>query len=260
VAPKTATLLIFEADLDLEHTKLENGALFTVHVWSAHAIALEPLAELADPVTLTVSFQGAVPGKPQRVLLVTPPSGVDAQVRLVPSTDETEARVAELQARNAACEARLAEAVEGAGVPSEVAFVRAGKVGRNGVRVINGAPVPSAGGRGAGAAQEAKVVSHVADEWVVVTVPWDGTRVQAGWKPGRAWLVGIFSGERFAAHTLLLEPADPRTNAEARLVVGAVRPPGSAGSSFRLEVRAEGGQAPLSIPGVEMNEEEERPR
>lgn len=248
VAPKTATLLIFDPDLDLEHTKLERDSLFIVHVWSAHAIALEPLAELTDPVTLTVSFQGAAPGKPQRVLLVTPPSGVDAQVRLVPSASATETHVAELEARNAACEARLAEAEEGAGVPSEVALVRAGKVGQRGVRVIKGEPDSSAGGKGA---QEARwIVSHVADEWVVVTVPWDGARVQTGWQPGRAWLVGDTLGERFAAHTVLLEPADPRTNAAARLVVGAVRPPSSAGSVFRLEVHAAGGQAPLSIPGV----------
>ncbi|MFP2929478.1 DUF2381 family protein [Pyxidicoccus sp. 3LG] len=258
VAPGVATLLLFDADLDLERTVLEQRERFAVHTWSARAIVLEPLEELKAPVALTVRFQGAAEKETPALMLVTAPAEVDAQVRLVRSTGETQAlrsRVAQLEGRVAACEARLAQAREGASAPSPMAFVLAGRIGENGVRVVSAKETNAAPGK-----NMPSPVSFVANDWLVVTVKVDGAVARPGWRPEQAWLVGEATGARFAVHTVRLEPASPQTNGKDLLVVEADRPPASAGLLFRLEVHAGGGQSPLSIPGVLMKKtERDRP-
>ncbi|MCP3139904.1 DUF2381 family protein [Pyxidicoccus xibeiensis] len=257
MAPGVATLLLFDADLDTGRTVLEPRERFTLHTWSARVITLEPLEELKAPAALTVRFQGAAVTEQSSLSLVAAPAEVDAQVRLVRSTggatQALRSRVAELEGRVAACEARLEGARESAGALSPTAFVLAGRIGSKGVDVVSAlAPAaPPAPGR-----SEPSPVSFVANDWLVVTVKVDAAVARSGWKPERAWLVGEATGARFAAHTVQLEPGSPRTDGTALLVVEAARPPVSEGLLFRLEVHVAGGQSPLSIPGVLMKKTE----
>nr|WP_246357052.1 DUF2381 family protein [Pyxidicoccus fallax] len=246
VAPGVPTTLNFDADLDPRSVALDDSVRVKLLSVAARAITLVPSTELDGPVTLRARFADAGLTLAPIFSLRADPAEVDAQVMLYRDTRTPElllARMAELEARAAACEAELAARRDGASATGPAAMVLAGKL-ETGVRAKKGMCVTHAG-TGALACEE--TWSYLAKEWVVVTIRLRNRSDQPAWKPGRLWLVGESNLERIEARAVSMAAEALEPGSTGTLAVEFPPPPQSPRQAWLLELQESDGARPSPI-------------
>lgn len=246
VAPDIPTTLNFDADLDPLSVTVDESHVQLLSV-AVRAITLLPVANLKEAVTLRVRFADASLTMEAHFSLRTDAAELDTQVmayRDALSPALLLARVAELEARTAACEAEAVALRERGRVTDPTALVLSGQLGTEGIQV---ADLPDLHDISAGGLQWVKVRRFRAETWLVVSATVRNPPGQPVWKPGGAWLVGESSRERMAARVVALEPEALASEAEVTLAMEFPRPPDRPGEVYRVEAQEAEGSRHLSF-------------
>jgi uncharacterized protein (TIGR02268 family) len=250
VAPGIPTTLNFDADIDPRKVELGDSGRVKVLEKGPRALTLTPVAPLREAVALRVRFADPALTLEPVFSLRTDPDEVDAQVMVYRDARAPEllrAQVAGLEARCAACEARLAALRERPPPTGPASLVLAGVLGKGSVSRFKA--TCAAGPHSAGKFCRA-VWGVLTEEWVVVSFEVNNPPEGPEWRPGGAWLVHEASGERFAARVVAMEPEALAPGAKGRVVVEFATPPPSMGRVARVEVREAAGARHLSASGV----------
>ncbi|MCP3140218.1 DUF2381 family protein [Pyxidicoccus xibeiensis] len=253
LAPGIPATLNFDAEINPEKVRLDAPAPVKLLSISENAVTLVAEGDLGAGVTLRVPFLNAPTLAEPAFQLVTASDVADAQVLVYRSANAPElmqARLTELEARSAACEAQLSTERERSKATGPAASVLSGQVNAAGVRVAELKRVTNVGTAGLKATS---VRRFLADKWAVLEVEVTNTSGQP-WRPGRAWLESASTGRRVNARTVSMAPEVLATGEPGRVVVEFERPPGSVGEVFRLVVEDADGARPLTVAGVVMKD------
>ncbi|MBZ4418832.1 DUF2381 family protein [Myxococcus sp. RHSTA-1-4] len=248
VARGIPTTLTFDAELDVQAVK--RGAPDGVRLLSISESSVTLMAEgdLGEGVALRVPLLNAPTPPAVVVTLVAAEDVADTQVmffRSAPAPEGMHARLAELEARGAACEAELATQRERARAMGPAGWVLSGQVGEEGVASDRLKQWSNAGTAGMSATDVRRFRAHT---WVVLEVEVENETGQP-WRPGRAWLEGASTG-RVEARTVAMAPEVLAPKKTARVSVEFGGPPGKPGEGFALVVEGADGTRPLSVSGV----------
>jgi len=157
-----------------------------------------------------------------------------------------QARLTELEARSAACEAQLSTERERSKATGPAAWVLSRQVDEGSVHVVTLKRLSNVGTAGI----EAKSVRRfLADGWAVLQVQVRNGSGQP-WRPGRAWLESAATGRRTDARTVSMEPEVLAPKTSGRVAMDFAGPPGSVGEVLRLVVEDADGARRLSVAGV----------
>jgi uncharacterized protein (TIGR02268 family) len=245
--------LTFDAVINPQKVRLDAPARVTLLGISERSVTLLAEAELGEGVTLRVPFLMEPSLAEPAFQLVTASDVADAQVMVYRSATAPElmqARLTELEARSAACEAQLATECERSKAAGPAAWVLSRQVDDEGVRVAELKPLSNMSTAGIRAQ---RVRRFLAKAWAVLQVEvWN--RSAQPWRPGRAWLESASTGSRVAARTVRMAPEVLAPEGNARVVVEFEGKPGSEGEVFRLVVEDADGARPLSVAGVVMKD------
>nr|WP_225936904.1 DUF2381 family protein [Myxococcus sp. RHSTA-1-4] len=253
VAPGIPTTLNFDADINPGTVELGDSGHVRVLDVGARSITLTPGTELGEAVALRVRFADACLPLEPVLSLRADAAEVDAQVtayRDARAPEWLRAQVAELEARNATCQAELAALRERGRATSPAALVLSGQL-EKGVQVDRPRCEPAILEGGLACDTERR---HLAATWVVVSVRLRNPPGQPVWRPGAAWLVSESTRERFPARMVALEPEAPAPGTEGTVALEFARPPRRPGEVFRVEAREAEGTRHLSVRGVKVQD------
>ena len=213
------------------------------------------VGKLGEGVELRVPFLNE-PALAEPVFqLVTATDVADAQVMVYRSANAPElmqARLAELEARSAACEAELSTQRERDKAMGPAGWVLSGQVEGQGVRV---ARLKRWSGSGTAGVTARNVRRFLAAAWVVLAMDVQNDSGQP-WRPERAWLERA-TGSRVEALTVRMAPEVLAPGDSGRVVVEFERSPKRDGAVFGLVVQDADGARPLSLTSVEIEAEKQ---
>ncbi|WP_323379162.1 DUF2381 family protein [Pyxidicoccus xibeiensis] len=248
VAPGIPTTLNFDAEINQQAVKRDAPARVRLLAISERSVTLMTEGELREGVTLRVPFLNE-PALAEPVFqLVTATDVADGQVMIYRSANAPElmrARLAELEARSAVCEAALSAQRERGKAMGPADWVLSGQVEDWGVRFAFLKRWSNSGTAGVEALQ---VRRFQAAAWVVLAMEVRNASGQL-WRPGRAWLEGA-TGSRVEARTVRMAPEVLAPGERARVVVEFESPEKRPGEVFGLVVQDVDGARPLSATGV----------
>jgi len=253
LAPGIPATLNFDAEISPEQVRLDAPAPVKLMSISENAVTLVVEGDLGAGVTLRVPFLNAPTLAEPAFQLVTASDVADSQVMVYRSANAPElmqARLTELEARSAACEAQLSTERERSKATGPAASVLSRQVDSAGVRVAKLKRVTNVHTAGLKATS---VRRFLADTWVVLRVDVRNTSGQP-WRPGRAWLESASTGRRVNARTVSMAPEVLASGEPGRMVVEFEGQPGDVGEVFRLVVEDTDDARPLSIAGVVMKD------
>lgn len=252
MTPGIPTTISFDAELNPRSVRLGDSPRVRLLETGRHSVTLLSDGDLGAGVELRVAFLSE-PALPEPVFkLVTDEAVADAQVvvfRGASATELLQARLTELEARGAACEARLAAQRDRAASPIEWVLSRQVEEWR--VRVTTFRARHDAEGLTAADLRRVQ-----ADAWVVLEVELTNESGRP-WQPRAAWLEGPSTG-RVEARTVAMKPevlppgGTGRVAAEFEWRRGQS---GAPGEELRWVLEAAGGTRPLSIAGVVLEAE-----
>lgn len=249
VSTSVPTTLTFDVAVNARAAVLSDTALVEVLAVGERSLTLRALEALHEPVTLRVPLSDASALMAPVFKLTTTADVVDAQVLVFRDDSSPEllrARLADLEARCAACEAALAEQRERGAAKRPADWVLSGQVKERGVKVARLFASRQA------SAMDARVgvaARFLADTWVAFKLQVENDFGQP-WRPGRAWLEDAVTGQRVAARALLSSLEDIPLGGVGHVVVEFGWKNGDSTGEYRLVIEAAGGGAPLVIPGV----------
>jgi len=249
LAPGIPTTLNFDADINPQKVALDAPARVRLLGIAERSVTLLAEGDLGEGVTLRVPFLNE-PTRAEPVFqLVTDANVADTQVMVYRSANAPElmqARLTELEARSAACEAELSTQRERSKATGPAGWVLSGQVDKGGVEF---APLKRWSDTGTAGMRATEGRRFLADAWVVLEVEVENGSGQP-WRPGRAWLESASTGSRVEARTVGMAPEVLAPGETGRVVVEFGGQPGREGEGFGLVVQgAEGGGA-LSGTGV----------
>jgi len=253
VAPSIPLTLTFDAEIDQQAVRREAPARVRLLGMSEHSLTLMAVGKLGEGVELRVPFLNE-PALAEPVFqLVTATDVADGQVMVYRSANAPElmqARLTELEARSAACEAELSTARVKAMGPA--GWVLSGQVEEKGVSV---AMLKRWSNSGTAGVEASNLRRFRAAAWVVLAMD---VRNHSGqpWRPGRAWLEHA-TGSRVEALTVRMAPEVLAPGEEGRVVVEFENPDKLPGKVFGLVVQDADGSRPLSGTGVEIHAEKQ---
>lgn len=253
LAPGIPATLTFDAEINPEKVRLDAPASVKLLAIAENAVTLVAEGDLGAGVTLRVPFLNAPTLGEPAFQLVTASDVADSQVMVYRSANAPElmqARLTELEARSAACEAQLVTERERSKATGPAASVLSRQVDTAGVRVAELKRVTNVGTAGLNATS---VRRFRADTWAVLRVDVTNTSGQP-WRPGRAWLESASTGRRVDARTVGVAPEVLASDGKGRVVVEFEGKPGDEGEVFRLVVEDADGARPLSVAGVVMQD------
>jgi len=243
-----ATLNFADAELNPQKVRLDPTARVKFLTIAERSVTLVAEGDLGEGVTLRVAFVNEPALAEPAFQLITDADVADGQVMVFRSANAPElmqARVTELEARSAACEAELATQRERSKATGPAGWVLSGQVEEGGVNVAN---LKRWSDLGTAGVKAASVRRFLADEWVVLEVEVQNDSGQP-WRPGQAWLENASTG-RVEARTVgtmaeVLAPGE-----RGRVAVEFRGWPRSEGEVFGLVVQDADGARPLSGTGV----------
>ncbi|MBZ4413729.1 DUF2381 family protein [Myxococcus sp. XM-1-1-1] len=245
--------LNFDAAINPQKVRLDAPARVKILSTGERSVTLLAEGDLGEGVTLRVPFLTEPSLAEPAFQLVTDSDVADSQVMVYRSANAPElmqARLTELEARSAACEAQLSTERERSKATGPAAWVLSRQVDAAGVRVDELKRLSNVGSAGI---EATSVRRFLADGWAVL-------RVQVGngsgqpWRPGRAWLESAATGRRTDARTVSMAPEVLAPETSGRVAVEFDGPPGSVGEVFRLVVEDADGARRLSVAGVVMQD------
>ena len=248
VAPGIPTTLTFDAEINTQSVKDNAPGRVRLLGVSEHSITLMAEGELGEGVTLRVPFLNEPTLAEPVFHLVTDAAAADGQVMVYRSANAPElmrARLAELEARSAACEAELSNQRAHGKAMGPAGWVLSGQVGDKGVSVDELKRWSDSGTAGV---QTLRVLRFQAAAWVVLAVDVQNDSGQP-WRPGQAWLERA-TGSRVEARTVSMAPEVLAPGERARVVVEFGGKPQREGEVFGLVVQDADGARPLSGTGV----------
>lgn len=252
LAPGIPVTLNFDAEINPQKVRLDAPARVRLRT-GEDSVTLLAEGDLGEGVTLRVPFLNEPTLAEPAFQLVTASDVVDAQVMLYRSANAPElmqARLTELEARSAACEAQLTTKRERSKATGPAAWVLSRQVDATGVRVVTLKRLSDVGTAGI---EVTSVRRFLADTWAVLQVEVRNGTGQP-WHPGRAWLESVSTGRRTDARTVSMAPEVLAPETSGRVVVEFEGKPGSKGEVFRLVVEDADGARPLSVAGVVMKD------
>ncbi|WIG94602.1 DUF2381 family protein [Myxococcus sp. SDU36] len=254
ISTAVPTTLTFDAPIDTQSVRLADSTAVELLAVGGRSITLRAVASVTEPVALRLRLQGPSTQAAPVFLLTSAEDVVDAQVMVFHEANALallQARVEELEARCAACEAALAERREQGAMKGPADWVLSQQIEQRGVRVARFSVPPSS--------DRLDVVSEgglrfLANTWLVFKA---GVRSDIGlsWRPGRAWLENAVTGQRVAARAVRFALEAHPHGAAGRVVVefGWVEKMGDS-ATYRLVIEAAGAGASLVIPGVTLQD------
>ncbi|WIG93225.1 DUF2381 family protein [Myxococcus sp. SDU36] len=247
------TTLTFDTPVNGREAVLNDTTLVEILAVGERSLTLRALAELRKPVTLRVPLSGASSRVAPVFKLTTATDVVDAQVLVFRDASGPEllrARLAELEARCAACEAALAEQRERGASKGPADWVLSRQVDTRGVKVAR-LHAPRQDSAVSIAVYDA--ARFLAKTWVVFQAQVANDTSQP-WRPGRAWLEDAVTGQRVAARAVRFAPAAPLHGDAGRVVVEFGWTAGNSSGTYRLVVEAASGGVPLVIPDMALQD------
>jgi uncharacterized protein (TIGR02268 family) len=254
LAPGIPATFNFDADINPRKMRLDAPARVKVLSTGERSVTLLAEGDLGEGVTLRVPFLTEPSLAEPAFQLITASDVADAQVMVYRGTDTPElmqARLRELEARSAACEAQLSTERERSKATGPAAWVLSRQVNAAGVRVVT---LEQLSGVGTAGIVVTSVRSFLARRWAVLEV-----EVRNGfgqpWRPGLAWVESAATGRRTDARTVSMAPEVLAPEGMmGRVVVEFEGKPGSKGDVFRLVVEDADGARPLSVASVVMQD------
>jgi uncharacterized protein (TIGR02268 family) len=250
IAPGIPFTLTFDMEIDPKGV-MHAPSPVRVLGSGGYSITLMAEGDLGKGVTLRVPFLNA-PTLVQPVFQLVPAVGVaDSQVmvfRTARGPEWMEARLNELEARSARCEAELATHREHCKATGPAEWVLSEQVDINGVTAAELKHWSDAGTAGMRAA---RVLSFQAETWVVLQVTLANMSGHP-WRPGRAWLEHASTGSRLEARTVRMAPEVLAPKNMARLAVEFGSKRDSLSGVLRLVVQEAEGSRPLDVANVVM--------
>jgi uncharacterized protein (TIGR02268 family) len=253
LAPGIPVTLNFDAEINPQKVRLDAPARVRLRT-AEDSVTLLAEGDLGEGVTLRVPFLTEPSLAEPAFQLVTASDVVDAQVMVYRSANAPElmqARLTELDARSAACEAQLSTERERSKATGPAAWGLSRQVDKGGVRVVTLKRLSDVGTAGI---EAPSVRRFLADRWAVLEVEMRNGAGQP-WRPGRAWLESAATGRRTEARTVSMAPEVLEPETSGRVVVEFAGPLGDVGEVFRLVVEDAGGARPLSFAGVVMKDQ-----
>jgi len=252
LAPGIPVTLNFDAAINPQKVRLDAPARVRLRT-GEDSVTLLAEGDLGDGVTLRVPFLNEPTLAEPAFQLVTASDVVDAQMMVYRSANAPElmkARLTELEARSAACEAQLSTERERSKAMGPAAWVLSRQVDAAGVRVDELKRLSNVGTAGIATPS---VRRFLADGWAVLEVDVRNGSGQP-WRTGRAWVESAATGRRTDARTVSMAPEVLAPETSGRVVVEFKGKPGSVGEVFRLVVEDADGARPLSVAGVVMKD------
>ena len=249
LAPGIPATLNFDAELNMQKVRLDAPARVKLLGIAERSVTLVAESDLSEGVTLRVPFLNEPAHAEPVFQLITDEDVADAQVMVFRSANAPElmqARLTELEARSAACEAELAAQRERGKTTGPAGWVLSGLVEDGGVSVVN---LKQWSDLGTAGVKAASVRRFWADAWVVLEVE---VRNDSGqpWRPGRAWLESAATGSRVEARTVGMAAEVLAPGERGHVAVEFGGQPGREGEVFGLVVQDSDGARPLSFTGV----------
>jgi len=248
VAPGIPTTLTFDAEINQQAVRRDAPARVRLLSSGDRSVTLVTEGELGEGVTLRVPFLNEPTLAEPVFQLVTDVEVMDSQVMVYRSANAPElmqARLTELEARSAACEAELSTQRERGKAMGPAGWVLSGQAGKTGVRVDE---LKRWSDKGTAGVTAPRVRRFRADAWVVLAVEVENESVQP-WRPGRAWLESA-TGSHVQARTVGMAPEVLAPGEAGRVVVEFATPRKRPGEVFGLVVQDANGARPLSGTGV----------
>jgi uncharacterized protein (TIGR02268 family) len=260
VAPGVPLTFTFEAEIDPKALAQHAPAPVRILASGETSVTLMVSGELGKGVTLTVPLRNET--FPGAVFQLVPAEGVaDTQVMVVRRTQAPEwmeARLTELEARSARCEAELAAQREHCKATGPAEWVLSQQIGEKGVNAARLRQYSNASTAGMRAE-----VAHAfqAETWVVLRVKLANESGQP-WRPGRAWLEHASTGSRLEARKVRMAPEVLAPEAQAHVAVEFGSKAEGPWGVFRLVVEEAEGSRALAVTNVViegMKKEQRRP-
>jgi len=258
VAPGIPLTLTFDAEIDQQAVRKDAPARVRLLAVSEHSVTLMAVGKLGDGVELRVPFLNEPALAEPAFQLITATDVADGQVMVYRSANAPElmqARLTELEARSATCEAELSTERERGKAMGPVGWVLSGQVDEKGVSVAELKRWSDSGTAGVTALN---VRRFRAAAWVVLAMDVLNKSGQP-WRPERAWLARA-TGSRVEARTVRMAPEVLAPGEEGRVVVEFEKPRTREEEVFGLVVQDENGARSLSLTGVEMEAEKQEKR
>jgi uncharacterized protein (TIGR02268 family) len=249
VAPGIPITLTFEAEIDQSAVKQHAPAPVRILGSGDSSVTLMVAGDLGTGVTFTVPLLKEPTLTEAVFRLVTAEGVADSQVmvfRTARGPEWMEARVMELEARSARCEAELATQRENCKVTGPAEWVLSQQVGKEGVTT---AEIKHWSNAGTAGMRALGVHSFQADMWVVLQVTVVNRSGQP-WRPGPAWLEHASIGSRLEARKVRMAPEVVAPKEQARLAVEFGTPKRGRLGVFRLVVQEAEGSRSLAVTDV----------